>query len=84
MPLDNGTKAKHQKEEEKELVCVFLGFEIYTTKKAATVLKSDIKDLLLRRKDILAVKEQSVVEMTPTISSMAKRVKGLFRKKKKD
>lgn len=78
------SKTKGQGEEEKELVCIFLGFEIYTTEKAATVLKSNIKDLLLGQKDVLAVKERPPVNMTPTISSAVKRAKGLFSKKKKD
>lgn len=65
----------------KELVCVFLGVELYTTKKAANLLKTEVIDLLktdIKEIPILAVKAHTPVELTPTLTNSWDKIKLLL------
>lgn len=78
----NGKKAvQKDKSDEKELVCVFLGVELYTTKKAAAMLKTDVIDILktdIKEIPILAVKAHAPVELTPTLTNSWDKIKLLL------
>lgn len=61
-------------QEEKELVCIFLGLEFYILPGKARILKSKITDVLLRnlsREDLVAIETRPMVpaiDLTPTFS----------------
>lgn len=81
-------KIKKKKESVKEtkdgedLVCVFLGLELYTTRKTAALLKANVLDLLnLKELQILAVKTHAPVELTPSLDNGLERVKTVLKKK---
>lgn len=64
------------KPQEKELVCIFLGLEFYTTPKKAKILKSRVKDILLRGlqgEDLIAVEMQPAVDLTPTFTRVTEK-----------
>lgn len=71
-------EAKEVKEGERELVCIAIGLEFYAPKKMANLLKANVKDVLfsqLKDVPVLMVKEQPVVELTPTFSRWVKTIK---------
>jgi hypothetical protein len=71
-------EAKEVKEGERELVCIAIGLEFYAPKKMANLLKANVKDVLfsqLKGVPVLMVKEQPVVELTPTFSRWVKTIK---------
>lgn len=67
----NKKKRKKDLDSDKDLVCVFLGLELYTTKKAANLLRTEVMELLrtdLKEIPLLAVKTHPPVELAPTLS----------------
>lgn len=76
---------KDKANDNKELVCVFLGLELYTTKKAAAILKTNVMDLLrtdIKDLPILAVKTHSPIDMTPSFSVAWSRLRNTLKRKK--
>jgi len=68
-------------QEEKELLCIFLGLEFYTSPKKARLLKSKVTSLLLQNlsaEDLVAVQTEhfmSAVDLTPTFSKIKAKLK---------
>ena len=82
MAKKDGKKTK-TKDDSKDLVCVFLGLELYTTKKAATLLKTEMMELLrtdLKEIPVLAVKTHEPLELTPSLSFSWDKVRSLVTK----
>lgn len=58
---------------EKELLCIFLGLEFYTSPKRATILRSKVTDILrknLSHEEIGAIKVKETIDFTPTYTKI--------------
>ncbi len=68
-------------QEKKELLCIFLGLEFYTSPNKARLLKSKVTSLLLQNlsaEDLVAVQTEplmSAVDLTPTFSKIKSRLR---------
>lgn len=72
---------KEKGNSEKDLVCVFLGLELYTTKKAAGILKANVMELLrtdLKEIPVLAVKSHEPINLTPDFTTAWEKIRSLI------
>lgn len=57
----------------RELVCIFLGLEFYTTPQRARILKTEVTTLLLKSlagEELIGVDVQPAVDLTPSFSKI--------------
>lgn len=89
--IQSTSKSKVKKDKkEKDLVCVAFGLEFYTSPGKANALKANVKDLLLSElKDLplVLVKDEDAetrppVHLTPHITRLITKLKGLFSRKR--
>lgn len=65
-------------QDNKELLCIFLGLEFYTSPERARLLKSKVADLLLanlQEEDLLDIRMKPAVDFTPTFSKIKNKLK---------
>ncbi|MEW6189540.1 MAG: hypothetical protein AB1466_05450 [Actinomycetota bacterium] len=76
-----GKKSKGKKD--KELVCIFLGLELYASPEKAALLKSDIVDLIFshfKSPSLVGIREYPPVELTPTLTHWLREMEALLKR----
>lgn len=62
-----------RKQKNKELVCIFLGLNFYTSPERAKILKSKVTDMLLQtlgKEDLIGIDVEPAIDLTPTFSKL--------------
>ncbi len=83
MVSEMGKKSKARKD--KELVCIFLGLELYASPEKAVLLKSDILDLIFshfKNSSLVGVREYPPVELTPTFTKWLREMDALLKRRR--
>lgn len=65
-------------QDNKELLCIFLGLEFYTSPEKAKLLKSKVTNLLLanlQEEDLLDIRMKPAVDFTPTYTKAKNKLK---------
>ena len=65
-------------QDNKELLCIFLGLEFYTSPEKARILKSKVTSILLdnlQEEDLLGIKMKPAVDFTPTFTKAKNKLK---------
>ncbi len=73
----DGTVLSKKHQNDKELLCIFLGLEFYTSPERARILKAKVADLLLanlHEDDLLGIKMKAAVDLTPTFSKLKRKL----------
>jgi len=75
-------KVKKPKNNNKELLCIFLGLEFYASPEKAKLLKSKVTDILLNNleeEDLLSIDVKPVVDITPSYSRFKEKLAKLLK-----